>query len=92
MTPKDKARHLHLIIYDTLPYRHVVTGEYDSWLEAKKIALLLTDIIISNNQTICGQLGSDVDENTAYLCEVELHLKNIITKGQTTKRLTISLT
>jgi hypothetical protein len=80
MKAQDKARQLHLQIYDQLPYKHNVTGEYDGFKKAKKIALLLTDIIISNNQTICGQLGSDVDENTAYWCEVELHLKNIITK------------
>ena len=80
MKAQEKARELHLIIYDTLPYRHVVIGEYDGFKKAKEIALFLTEQIISNNQTICGQLGSDVDENTAYWCEVELHLKNIITK------------
>ena len=80
MTPKDKARELHIQIYDQLPYRHNVTVEYDGFKKAKEIALFLTEQIISNNQTICGQLGSDVDENTSYWCEVELHLKNIITK------------
>jgi hypothetical protein len=80
MKAQDKARQLHLQIYDQLPYKHNVTGEYDGFKKAKEISLFLTEQIISNNQTICGQLGSDVDENTAYWCEVELHLKKIITK------------
>ena len=81
MKPQDKARELHLKIYDQLPFSHNVTSaNYDGFKKAKEISLFLTEQIISNNQTICGQLGSDVDENTAYWCEVELHLKNIITK------------
>jgi len=82
MTPKEKAEEL----IDKFSERRKLFTETKGWIihvdssKAKRHALTAVDIIISNNQTICGKLISDVNENTAYWCEVELHLKNIITR------------